>query len=83
MGIDDTAGNADEFQQAAAAAEAAAGSQWWEMRPAEQTALIYRHLRQIDAARAEALSFRAGRRGRYRTAGEPVGRRVMASGGAS
>jgi hypothetical protein len=59
----DTLADADDFQRAAAAAQNEAGLRnWYEMLPSEQTASIYSHLRQIDAARAKALHLIADRR---------------------
>jgi hypothetical protein len=61
----------NDFQRAAAEAEAKIGtSAWFEMTPTEQTRAIYAALRRIDAARALAISFKPGRRGRFRVAGE-------------
>jgi hypothetical protein len=65
----------DEFQRAAAEAEAKAGKRaWFEMSPSEQTRAIYAQLRRIDADRAAAMAFGPGRPGRYRVAGETVRR---------
>jgi len=63
---------ATDFGKAAAAARADAGARWRQMLPSERTAAIYSRLRQIDAARAKAIKFRAGPRGRYRVAGDPL-----------
>ena len=61
----------NDFQRAAAEAEAKVGtSAWFEMTPTEQTKSIYTALRRIDAERASAISFKPGRRGRFRVAGE-------------
>jgi hypothetical protein len=61
----------NDFQRAAAEAEAKVGtSAWFEMTPTEQIKAIYAALRRIDAARASAISFKPGRRGRFRVAGE-------------
>lgn len=62
----DTPPPATDFGRAAAAAQVDAGAAWWQMQPAEQTAAIYWHLRQIDAARAKAIKFCPGPRGRQR-----------------
>ncbi len=65
----------DDFQRAAAEAEAKAGKRaWFEMSPSEQTRAIYAQLRRIDADRATAIAFCPGRPGRYRVAGETVRR---------
>jgi hypothetical protein len=67
----------DDFQRAAAEAEANAGKRaWLEMSPAEQTRAIYAKLRRIDADHAAAMAFSPGRPGRYRVAGETVRRRA-------
>jgi len=62
----------NDFQRAAAAAEADAGERWWGLEPAEQAAAIYDQLRRLDAERVKALRFRPGRRGRFRVAGESM-----------
>lgn len=62
---------ADDFQDAAAAAEMQAGEHGWsEMLPGERSRAIYSSLRNIDAKRAVALHFVAGPHGRFRVAGE-------------
>lgn len=51
----------DDFQRAAAAAEALAGKvRWSEMTPREQTEAIYAELRRIDAVSARLLLPRTG-----------------------
>jgi hypothetical protein len=62
---------ANDFQRAAAEAEAKVGkSAWFEMTPTGQATAIYAALRRIDAARASAISVKSGRRSRFRVAGE-------------
>lgn len=61
----------DDFQRAAAEAEAEAGQRaWYEMTVSEQTRAIYARLQRIDAARAALMSFNPGPHGRFRVAGE-------------
>ena len=69
---------ANDFQHAAAAAQVGAADRWWELDPAEQASAIYEQLRQLDAARAKALRFEAGPRGRFRVAGEAIRRKAAA-----
>ena len=69
----------NDFQRAAAAAEAAAGKLgWFAMSLAEQTRAIYAQLRQIDSARAKSMAFAQSRRGRSRAAGEATRRPAAA-----
>jgi hypothetical protein len=69
----------DDFQRAAAEAEAeTSGRAWFEMSLSEQTRAIYARLQQIDAARAAAMAFNPGRPGRFRVAGERTRRIVNA-----
>jgi hypothetical protein len=61
---------ADDFQLAAAAAEAECGQRvWWEMTLSEQTRAIYSQIRRMDEARAAKLQPATGRISRYRVAG--------------
>jgi hypothetical protein len=75
------AGNspADDFQRAAAAAEAEVGRRiWWELSFAEQTEAIYLHLRRMDAERTAAMSRGPQRRAGVRVSGPPIGRTASA-----
>jgi len=64
-GPSDSAPSDDDFQRAAAAAEAKAGKTDWSiMPPSEQARAIYEHLRAIDAERAGSLVILPARRGR-------------------
>lgn len=68
---------ADDFQRAAAAAEAQAGGRWWlAMTPRERSLTIYAQLRRLDEERAAALSSVPGPRSRFRVAREPTRRSV-------
>jgi hypothetical protein len=69
---------ADDFQRAAATAEAEVGRRiWWELSFAEQTEAIYLHLRRIDAERMAAMS-RGPQRSRLRGLGVTTGRMASA-----
>jgi hypothetical protein len=68
---------ADDFQRAAAEAEALAGtSAWWQLSPKERARAIYAQLRRIDAEHA-ASPVAHGSDGRRRGADKSV--RRMAS----
>jgi len=55
----------DDFQRAAAAAEAKIGKTDWSiMPPTEQARAIYEHLKAIDAERAASVVIHPARRGR-------------------
>jgi hypothetical protein len=70
---------ADDFQRAAAAAEAEVGLRiWWEMTLSEQTRAIYEHIRRMDTARAATLPPGPARVSRYRVAGGPTRRMAAA-----
>lgn len=69
---------ADDFQRAAAAAEAEVGRRiWWELSFAEQTEAIYLQLRRIDAERTAAMS-RGPHRSRLRGLGVTTGQMATA-----
>jgi hypothetical protein len=71
------AAQADDFQRAAAEAEALAGtSAWWQLSPKERARAIYAQLRHIDAEHA-ASSTGHGSPARRRTTDKSV--RRMAS----
>ncbi|HUN42842.1 MAG TPA: hypothetical protein VMU81_21320 [Acetobacteraceae bacterium] len=74
-----TATGADDFLRAVAAAKAAAAAPGWlALSASEQTRAIYAQLRLIDAARVEAQGLCAHPQGRFRIAGTPTGRKVVA-----
>jgi hypothetical protein len=69
---------ADDFQDAAAAAEMEVRERGWsEMLPGERSRAIYSSLRRTDAKRVVALHFVAAPHGRFRVAGEYTKHRPM------
>ncbi len=70
----------DDFQRAAAMAEAEAGRhRWFEMSPTEQARAIYDKLRKIDASRATAMPAKPVGPGRFRVAGQPTKRQIQST----